>query len=871
MKPLPLPGQIVASSVLSFLLIHSIAAGAEMNPAPPLMIGKPGTNGPAQFIFPYPAAQQYQVFSTTDPSLPFTEDNVSGKLLGPLFQVTNGGPQRFYKVSATPMNSNDVFIANVLNRLTYGPTPDDLDHIRAVGAQTFINEQMAAEAIADTINTAPPITNTPIAIPPAPPLTNWIRVSATGLANANTNIFIYLTGAGRVYVDDVRMVLGTNADTGTDLLGGTGDFEDPVLTNNWLLASMYTGSVATNSPTVDGLAALGTNCLLVVGTSAGSGNGAAVQRVFGATNYPASQRVTISFSYLPVRQATTNPVSLVVRLSSNTTITNVLLPPSPPPPPTPPTPPPAINVAYGKLANTNAVLDDLRAWHIYRAIHSPRQLHEILAQFFQNHLTTQYQKTKDYFDNNFNAGTYTNDAVRQNVSVELHWREHQKIREALLNPNCTFYDLLKISIESPAMIIYLDTILNTRSAPNQNYGREILELHTMGADNGYIQQDIVELAKVWTGWQVKKKDASVADNPFAAAISGTSSNIATTPGIWALHYNPGTHESNAVKRLFTNNVIDPRFGPAFGGGTSYALIISNGAPAAFTNGFAEGYRVASHLATLPYTMEFVSVKLCQLFVHEGFEYGRYDYTAPDAPPEALLVRDCMTAWNTAAPGDGRKGNIRSVLNVIFNSAMFRGQGAAQQKVKTPLEYSVSAIRAIRITSTDTNDWISATSDSDGYGIITPLSRMGGMTLFNKAEPDGWSEKGSIWLNTANLCERMRYVQSYMMSTANSLKSTDGSAGTRNTSDPVGLLRLKLLSGSLNDPAAVVDYFMGLLFPGEGAANLAIDRDAAIRHLDTAENGSASPFNLLNSSTTTYDGRVRSMVGFLLSLPRFHEQ
>lgn len=838
-----------------------------MNPAPPLIVTRPGTNGPAQLTFPYPAAQQYQVFSTTDPSLPFTPDSFTGKLLGPWFQVTNGGPARFYKVSATPMNSNDVLIANVLNRLTYGPTPEELDRIRAVGPQAYIDEQMAAETITDTINTDIALTNQP---PVAPPLTNWIRVSDTGTAS-NTNLFLHLNAAGRVYIDDIRLVLGTNADTGPNLLVN-GDFEEEgPLTNTWIVSSNYRGSVATNSPTVDGLAASGTNCLLVVGTSAGSGGGTSIQQVFSGTNYPNGTRFTLSFSYLPVASVGATNITLTVRLSGSDTIRNAVLPWLGP---TPPTAPPAIATTYNRLANTNATLDDLRSWHIYRAIHSPRQLHEVLSQFFQNHLTTQYQKTKDYFDGNFNAGIYTNDSVRQNISADLHWREHSRIRQALLNPNCTFHDLLQISIESPAMVIYLDTILNTRTAPNENYAREILELHTMGADNGYIQQDIVDLAKVWTGWQVRKKDASVADNPFAAYITGGSSNtafnIANTPGIWTLHYNPGTHDSNAVKRLFTNNVIDPRFGAAFGGGTSYALIITNGAAAAGTNGFGEGYRVAQHLANLPYTMEFLSVKLCELFVHEGFEHGHYDYTAPDASPEALLVRDCMTAWNTPAPGDGRKGNIRSVLNVIFNSALFRGQGAAQQKVKTPLEYSVSAVRALRVVSTNGNGHVTSTSDSDGTGIITPLSRMGGMTLFNKAEPDGWSEKGSIWLNTANLCERMRYVQSYMMSSANGLKSADGSSGLRNTSDPVALLRLRQ-PGSLSDAAAVVDYFMGLLFPGEGAANLAIDREAAILHLNTAENGSSSPFNLLNTSSAAHDGRVRSMVGFLFSLPRFHEQ
>jgi uncharacterized protein DUF1800 len=283
--------------------------------------------------------------------------------------------------------------------------------------------------------------------------------------------------------------------------------------------------------------------------------------------------------------------------------------------------------------------------------------------------------------------------------------------------------------------------------------------------------------------------------------------------------------------------------------------------------------VAQHLANLPQTMEFLSVKLCQVFIHENFEFGYYNYNAPDAPAEAQLIRQCMTAWDTPA-ADGRKGNIRSVLGVILNSALFRSQAASQQKVKTPLEFSVSAIRALRLSTTDTNNlnWVSMTSDTDGYALATAFSRMGGMNLFNKPEPDGWSEYGRIWLNTANLCERYRFAQHLLMPTSSSTKDDDyGSSGLRNTSDPVKLLKIKLPAASWNDAGAVADYFLGLLFPGEGAGNLGADRAAAIDFLNTAENGSASAFTGVVNTTAAYDGRVRGLVGMLMSLPKFQEQ
>src|SRR5438094_918835 len=80
-----------------------------------------------------------------------------------------------------------------------------------------------------------PSVTTPIVVPPPPPLTNWIRVRATGVANG-TNFGIYLSAAGSVYLDDIRLVYGTNADTGNNLLIN-GDFEDSVLTNGWIIGS----------------------------------------------------------------------------------------------------------------------------------------------------------------------------------------------------------------------------------------------------------------------------------------------------------------------------------------------------------------------------------------------------------------------------------------------------------------------------------------------------------------------------------------------------------------------------------------------------------------------------------------------------------
>ncbi|HUR46293.1 MAG TPA: DUF1800 family protein [Candidatus Saccharimonadales bacterium] len=845
------------------IVVPNLKAG---DPNPPLPVPTITVSNGQESVnwTPYPGAKELKMFTTTNLAYPLSED-LSGLMNPNGWTAPMLGPVGFRQMRMTLMPSNEVFTGNVLNRLTFGPTPEDVEHIRAVGPQAFINEQMAFEGITESLDTDPPIVNTPLPPVLPPPLTNWIRVSFT-TTSTDTNFFFYLAAAGRVYIDDVRLVLGTVADTGTNLLLN-GDFEDPQLSPPWFVSAATTNSVITNSPTVDGLAASGTNCLLLVSTATSLSTANRVLQPYATNKYAAAQKFTFSFSYLPVAQARTN--SLYTRMSGGTDFI-IPLPNVPAQPPTPPTPPNPISPVYAELTNTVGSLEDIRAWTVLHEVQSKRQLYEIMVQFFENHFSTQYQKTKDWFDNNF-ANAITNDTVRQYLSVDMEFREHMKWRQLLLDPNCTFYDLLKVSVDSPAMIIYLDTILSTRSAANENYGREIMELHTMGADNGYIQQDIVDLAKVWTGWSVAKKDMSVANDPFATPVL----DVTNSPGVWVLHFKTNSHNYN-VKRIFTNNVIDARFGSAFRGGQSYSLIITNNQFPG-TNGMQEGYRFIQHVSDLPYTAEFISVKLCRVFVHENFDFGVYDYRLANLSPEAQLVRDCMTAWFTAA-SDGRHGNIRSVLNVIFNSDLFRGYGTSQQKVKTPLEFAVSAVRAIRLTGTDANGWISTTGDTDGYGIsglngnTSPLGRMGSMGLFNKTEPDGYSEFARVWLNTANLCERMRFAQHLLMAPSSGTKSSDyGSAGLKNISNPLTILKAKLPSSDLTNATVVVNYFLGNFYPGEGDANLNPDRRAAIQFLDTDEYGAPSNFSALSPTSAVYDGRVRGMVALLMCFPRFQEQ
>ena len=128
------------------------------------------------------------------------------------------------------------------------------------------------------------------------------------------------------------------------------------------------------------------------------------------------------------------------------------------------------------------VFDDLRGQKLLRAVYSERQLQEVLTDFWFNHFNVDAQKLEDKPV----VAEYERDVIRPRVFGR-------------------FRDLLEATAKSPAMLFYLDNWLN--SAPkglNENYGRELMELHTLGVDGGYTQADVVNVARAFTGWTLSK-------------------------------------------------------------------------------------------------------------------------------------------------------------------------------------------------------------------------------------------------------------------------------------------------------------------------------------------------------------------------------
>lgn len=142
---------------------------------------------------------------------------------------------------------------------------------------------------------------------------------------------------------------------------------------------------------------------------------------------------------------------------------------------------PERRAALMETAPQQVVAQDLQEAKLYRAIYSRRQLDEMLVDFWFNHFNVFENKGAD--------------------QVLLTSYERDAIRPYVLNH---FKDLLLATAEHPAMLFYLDNWQSRAGKINENYGRELLELHSLGVDGGYTQRDVIEVARCFTGWTIQR-------------------------------------------------------------------------------------------------------------------------------------------------------------------------------------------------------------------------------------------------------------------------------------------------------------------------------------------------------------------------------
>jgi uncharacterized protein (DUF1800 family) len=316
---------------------------------------------------------------------------------------------------------------------------------------------------------------------------------------------------------------------------------------------------------------------------------------------------------------------------------------------------------------------ELQASRILRAVYSERQLQEVLVDFWENHFNVFMGKGAD----RWLLIPYDRDTIRPNTLGKFH-------------------DLLLATAQSPAMLFYLDNFQSvSQNAPgnrrmnqnrprqnrplmdvlmgrranmgdgnqdrsmrrpdepaaatpqaqprrmrrgiNENYARELMELHTLGVEGGYTQKDVQEVARCFTGWTINDPRGY-----RSAALGGKDDSAGQ------FYFNPRLHD-DGEKTVLGHKI------PVGGG-------------------IKDGLMVLDILARHPSTAKFISTKLARRFVM-------------DNPTPALVER--ISAAFTKSGGD-----IRETLRAIFSSPEFNSTEAYRAKIKTPFELAVSSIRTL---------------------------------------------------------------------------------------------------------------------------------------------------------------------------------
>lgn len=261
--------------------------------------------------------------------------------------------------------------------------------------------------------------------------------------------------------------------------------------------------------------------------------------------------------------------------------------------------------------NLNDVAKQAATRSLLRAIYSPDQLHEKMTWFWFNHFNV-YQNKSDI---RAFIGDYEDRAIRPHALGR-------------------FRDLLGATMRHPAMLRYLDNAENARGHINENYAREIMELHTLGVNSGYTQQDIQELARILTGVGINL-------NPHDPKLPSGAQNDYIRVGLF--EFNPNRHDYS-VKR-FLGHTIEGR-------------------------GFAEVEQALDILARHPATAKHVCWRLATYFIS-------------DEPPAELVHRMAQTF-------DKTDGDIASILKVMITSPEFRT--GPKLKMKDSMQFVISALR-----------------------------------------------------------------------------------------------------------------------------------------------------------------------------------
>jgi uncharacterized protein (DUF1800 family) len=436
---------------------------------------------------------------------------------------------------------------------------------------------------------------------------------------------------------------------------------------------------------------------------------------------------------------------------------------------------------------------------ILRATYTNNQLQEVLTDFWFNHFNVSITKNQcaEFIPN------YERDVIRPNVLGK-------------------FDHLLLATAQSPAMLYYLDLFssvganTNNNRRPgnrfgqnqeqmmadstsprakfakqaqkakkaqglNENYAREVMELHTLGVDGGYTQSDVTQAARVLTGWTVYPMNDGYT-NGLKKQLDNMSAEQLKQRGF--------VHNGDF---LFTPNRHDE------GEKTVLGLHFdANG-------GYEEGVNLLNMLAHNPSTAKFITKKLAVRFVS-------------DAPPQTLLTK----MSNSFIEHDG---DIKQVLITMASSPEFWSPQSLREKTKSPFELAISSVRSLNATI------------KQPYPLYVWITKMGQKMYFYQA-PTGFPDKGQYWINTGSLLNRMNF--GLALATQRIPGITFNLAALNNNHEPESTQSALVTYGKLMIPERNLDQTIKFLTPMLSDPNLVTKVDAAAGKSVPAQQVSMTP-------------------------------
>jgi len=399
-------------------------------------------------------------------------------------------------------------------------------------------------------------------------------------------------------------------------------------------------------------------------------------------------------------------------------------------------------------------IDQIHNKWVKYMIRTKRQLQEKLVLFWHDHFATSYEKVGD-----------VKLLAEQNRLFRLHCKGN-------------FQTLIKAINKDPAMMEFLDTVRNRKEIPNENYARELLEIFCLGVNDpegnpNYEQEDIVQIARAFTGWDYDKQTAYLDEDEH-------------DQGDAIEEWDPARGPKVIFKNLGGFNDIN---GQSFDAGANWADEIDNVIEIVFSHRYngpaGDRFTVADYIAR----------KLITFFAH------------PD--PDPGFVIDVVDASGFAG-----SWSIESLLRQIFindgfyHSALPPGVDT-RKSVKWPVDYVVGTLRMLGMKLKSKYQYVDGGSELD---VMTQLTNMG-QILFQPPSVFGWDWE-TAWLSSSTMLARYGFARDL--------------TGARGGNGKTSFRADRLVDLSLSDPGDVVDAVTTLL--GVNDQITAAERDALIIYL-----------------------------------------